>query len=217
MRCKTCSVGFESKRARTFCSVKCRANDPEFKATLLLNLSMPKSRSGPLRAGETLPCIKCGAEIYLTATARKRGKKACSRSCWRAWLADRFDRAIATKATLSGVTGYDEFLSRDKLTCLVDGCQWEGADLALHTNLTHGIKAIDLKDAAGFNKSSGLISAPLAQLYEQRGNIGNTEGLIKHRQSAKASHPGASQKRRPESIEHYRKAMALRGAFRVDK
>lgn len=212
--CKTCQQPFTSKVPRTYCSVKCRANDPAFRATLLANLAQPKARNGPERAGETLPCVACNREIYLTASQRKRGKKACSRSCWRAWLAQRFDRAIAANATLQGVQGYDEFLSRDKLTCLVDGCAWQGADLALHANLAHGIRADELKARAGFNNSTGLVSAPLARLYEARGNTGTPAALAAHRNGA--ARKGKPQPHRPEAIEHYQKAMALRGLTQED-
>ena len=209
--CKTCSIQFDSKVARTFCSVKCRAADPEFRAVLTANLSKPKERNGPLPAGIVQPCVSCSKEIYLTATDRKRGKKACSRSCWRAWLADRFDRAIAQVQTINAVTGYDAFLSQDKLTCLVDGCVWSGADLSLHCNMAHGITAEKLKELAGFNRNTGVVSGPLARLYESRGNVGTIHSLKSAREAAKK--PRKAQPARAESIEHYRKAMALRGAF----
>jgi len=209
--CKTCHASFESKAVRTFCSVKCRAADPEFRAVLAANLSKPKERNGPLPAGIVQPCISCDKEIYLTATDRKRGKKACSRSCWRAWLADRFDRSIAEVRTVNAVVGYDEFLSQEKLSCLVDGCAWRGDELSLHCNLAHGITAEQLKERAGFNRNTGIVSGPLARLYEARGNKGTPHSL--DRAKAAAMHPRASQAVRPESIEHYRKAMALRSAF----
>lgn len=205
--CKTCGSAFESKVARTYCSVKCRANDPELKRQLLSNLATPKSRSGPERRGEIQPCVKCGTEIYLTATDRKRGKKACSRSCYRAWMAERFDRHIGSVHTVERTQGFDEYLSQDKLQCLFPGCDWRGDDLGLHSNLAHGTTAAALKAAAGFNRSTGLVSAPLAKLYESRGNKGTPHTL--NRASARANHPMKSQRMSPEAREHFEKAMAL--------
>lgn len=210
--CKTCAAAFESKVPRTFCSVKCRAADPEFRAVLLANLARPKSRSGPERAGVIMPCVACGAEVYLTASARKRGKKACSRSCYRAWMADRFDRNIGAVHQVGAMSGFDEFLSQDQLQCLVAGCAWQGADLGLHANLSHGIAAAAMKAAAGFNANTGLVSGPLLRIYEARGGKGHSASL--NRQAAMQAHPRQAQRRSAEAIEHYEKAMALRGATR---
>jgi uncharacterized membrane protein (UPF0136 family) len=205
--CKTCDQPFESKVTRTFCSVKCRASDPELKAQLLRNLAAPNSRNGPARSGDAMPCVKCGAELYLTATDRKRGKKACSRSCWRAWLAERFDRHIGAINSVNEMRGFDEYLSQSKLSCLFEGCNWSGDDLGLHANIAHGVSAKELKLRAGFNVSTGLISASLARLYDARNNKGMPATL--NRVAALSAHPMKAQRISSEAREHYDKSRAI--------
>lgn len=56
--CKTRHASFESKATRTFCSVKCRAADPEFRAVLAANLSKPKERNGRYRLESFSPASR---------------------------------------------------------------------------------------------------------------------------------------------------------------
>lgn len=205
--CETCLKPFDSDKTRQFCSVTCRARSPRFREQMLANLE--KARAAyvpPARKGENRPCVHCGEPVYMTQTMIKRGARFCSREHYRLWMADRFDRNIGAVNLITAMNNYDEFLSQDKLTCLIPGCAWTGDDLSLHMNLTHGITAADLKEKAGFNNSTGVVSAPMARHLEARGNKGCTHVLSAVRPNRK----GTTQEIRNEAREHINKAAAVR-------
>ncbi len=127
---------------------------------------------GPKRQGFIRKCEECPAPIYMTPTAVKRGKKTCSRLCYRKYMAKRFDRHIAHVENINQLSNYDEFLSQPVLGCLIDGCYWRGHNLSLHMNLSHGIKEEEFKRAAGFNLSTGVVSATMQLNLVRRGNVG---------------------------------------------
>lgn len=205
--CETCHDPFESTKPRQFCSVKCKARSPRFAAQMLENLKKARAAYVPTpRKGEMRACRQCGEQFYLTRTMIKRGVKFCSRAHYRLWMADRFDRDIGAIDSIETMQNFDEFLSQDKLTCLIPGCNWMGDDLSLHANLAHGITADALKERAGFNKSTGLISAPMARRLEARGNKGTVSAL----EASRPNRKGTKQDTRQEAVEHIRKAAAVR-------
>jgi len=87
-------------------------------------------------------------------------------------MEERFDRNIGAVETIEQLSNYDEFLSAEILNCLVDGCKWRGHNLSLHMNQTHGVKADDFKMAAGFNLSTGVVSASMQKNLVARVNQG---------------------------------------------
>lgn len=165
------------------------------------NLSKPKARSGPQRRGKTSPCPECATAVY--AKPGKRQQKFCSRVCYRAWYAKRFDRNIGAIDSVKDLSGYDEFLSRPMLTCLHDGCVWTGHSLSHHMNTAHGITAEQLKERAGFNRGTGVISATLARILEARLRNGDPHPPTELALAAKGD---TQPEVRREAIEHYTKA-----------
>lgn len=206
---KACGKAFESKQPRQYCSMKCRANTPEFKKVCAKNLE-GKRGHGPARTLPDVPCISCGSLMHMKPIDVKRGKKTCSRLCYRRYMAERFDRWVANPETIEGLQGYDEFLSREELTCPVEGCEWQGANLGLHVNLAHGIKVLKFKKLAGFNLGTGLLAPTARRNFVSRGNRGYSSTL--NQPKAVASRRFDYQSR--ESHEHKQKAALIRQAIR---
>ena len=175
--CPTCGEKFFSKRKKVFCTLGCYTKSPQFLKMLEVNRkafkNMPKEKRLQIakrrRTGKYVQCLECKTEIY---SKPSRPKKFCTKTCYRAYLAKRFDRWMANPEGLSLPQCYDEFLDSQELPCLVEGCDWEGKHLSLHANLAHGIQADELKRAAGFNLSTGVISRPLAEKLSLREKIG---------------------------------------------
>lgn len=207
--CQHCRCEFESlKPDRKYCSLKCYAATPEFKARRDETLRAARAQYKPMsRTGETRPCAHCGTVMYLKPSEIKRGKKTCSRLCYRKHLAERFDRSISAPVTYAALHGYDEFLTQDKLPCLVDGCDWAGDNLSLHMNQTHGVTEEQFKRGAGFNLHTGVVSASMAENLKARGNRGNPQTLDQKRAVAA---PGRCEYRSREAIEHMKKSALLR-------
>lgn len=172
--CGTCKNEFSSKKdCKKFCSLKCYHSSEEFKAMIRRNMEEGRKKGkGKERSGAYGNCLECGKEIYKTHTNEKRNKNTCSRICYRKYMAERFDRNIGSIETIEQLSNYDEFLSEPILSCLVSGCGWTGHNLSLHMNQSHGIKAKDFKMAAGFNLSTGVVSATMQKNLVNRNNIG---------------------------------------------
>lgn len=172
--CPQCNNQFESVRPKKFCSRDCYVNSADFKAMIAKNMAAGREKGkGPKRQGEYRSCTVCEKQIYLTATAIKRNKKTCSRLCYRKYMSDRFDRHIGHVENIKDLSNYDEFLSQKTLKCLISGCSWEGHNLTLHMNLSHGIKEEEFKRAAGFNLTTGVVSSVMQENLIARGNMGN--------------------------------------------
>lgn len=85
-----------------------------------------------------------------------------------------FDRWVANPEGMALPQCYDEFLDREELACVVEGCDWKGKSLTLHMNQAHGVRADEFKRAAGFNLSTGVIAKPLAEsLREEEKSSGS--------------------------------------------
>lgn len=142
--CPTCGKMFRSARAeKTFCSMKCYLSH-DGTADRLRRYN--KAREKPPKA-----CPQCGKVFS------NRSTKFCSRTCYRQYFADRFDRFVANPEQLALPQCYDEFLTQAELPCLIDGCDWKGKRLAAHANFVHGITKDELKELAGFNRTTGLV------------------------------------------------------------
>lgn len=157
---------------------------------------------------EFRPCKECGADVYQKPS---RQDKFCSKPCYRAYLAKRFDRWIANPEGLALPQCYDEFLDREVLPCPIVDCHWHGRHLTLHVNQVHGLKAQEFKRAAGFNLGTGVICKPLAQLYSERAPVGIAVDNP-FQDTALAAAQEASRVRRyrsKEGAEHRQKGNAL--------
>jgi hypothetical protein len=131
-------------------------------------------------------------------------------------MANRFDRFIANPESLALPQCYDEYLTGDELTCLIEGCGWSGKALSMHMNMSHGIPKKKFKEMAGFNASTGVIptaySERLSQAKIDQGwsaeHMKHLRSLVKNRKF----HRDGTQ--RLEGKEHLRKSQALSRAER---
>lgn len=169
--CLTCKKEFFSKTAKFYCCMDCYIKSDQLaetieKARLLALLPEVREKiAATTRKGTITPCLECGEEIYQKLS---RPRKFCNSSCYRSFMAKRFDRWVANPEGLSLPQCYDEFLEKEVLPCFIDGCGWAGQHLTLHMNQAHGVPARDFKRAAGFNLGTGVVAKPLAQSLRER-------------------------------------------------
>jgi hypothetical protein len=213
--CRTCGEAFRSYGAKFYCSQKCYVKSDEFSARMAahnkeLNESIRRQAGAadPSSPTVTRPCPGCGEDF--TTPFRDRGKRFCSNPCRRSYFAERFDRFVANPEEIALPQNYDEFLDRNELPCVVDGCEWVGSNLSTHCNHTHGITSDQLKEILGFNKGSGLVSKSLAQTLRAsnspRGN--DAEAMAEMRPKAIEATRSGSREARAEAKEHSRKSSA---------
>jgi hypothetical protein len=180
--CPVCGKMFESRYKKMFCNMDCYTKSDQFRAMITEN-RMPEDpvrlaeirakTAEKLRKGKDVPCLECGKMFYQKRqTDNRLPKKFCNKSCYRAYLSKRFDRWLANPEGMALPQCYDEFLDREILKCVVEGCDWEGQSLSAHMNLWHGVNAPEFKRAAGFNLSTGVIARPLAEVLRKRENVG---------------------------------------------
>lgn len=216
--CPVCNKTFSSRSDKVYCSVACYVASDQFAA---MTKSAQKASLAPevrekiaakLRTGSTVCCLECGDEFYGKAS---RPRKFCSTSCYRSFLAKRFDRWIANPEGIALLQCYDEFLDREELTCVISGCEWHGVHLTVHMNQAHGVRSDEFKRASGFNLRTGVVAKPLAQALQQR-DLRGVALLPKNdsyrlEQLAKAQEQSGRYIRytSPESREHFRKSMTL--------
>lgn len=165
--CKTCGKEFYSRQSKYFCSVDCYLSSEQFKEQLKRNREAME-RNSPEHKCST-ECLECGEKFSFRKSAKR---KFCSTVCYRAHMSKRFDRWIANPEQIALPQCYDEFLDREELPCIVDGCGWRGTSLSHHVNFAHGIKSNEFKRAAGFNVSTGVVSKPLAVKLRERAPVG---------------------------------------------
>jgi hypothetical protein len=194
--CPTCKQPFFSRnKEKIYCSMACYASSDQMKAMLAENRArgtkllaeeqqdnegsylgqQTKLRLAAIRqaqgktAGKDVNCLECGTVFWQKPASKNRPvKKFCTHVCYRLYKAKRFDRWIANPEQLQLPQNYDEFLSREELPCIIEGCDWHGNFLSLHVNQAHGITAAEFKRAAGFNLTSGIVSEPLARKLQER-------------------------------------------------
>jgi endogenous inhibitor of DNA gyrase (YacG/DUF329 family) len=163
--CPTCGKMFESRIDKIFCSLKCYTKSPQF-----LEMAKAVSPKGSQAVQEiwkkkmTRTCPVCKREYR----ANKSKRKFCSHLCHRKFKADLYDAWIANPEKIALPQCYDEFMTKDELPCLIEGCSWTGSHLSIHLNQSHGIRADEFKRAAGFNLNTGLVCPNLNQELSQR-------------------------------------------------
>ena len=126
-------------------------------------------------------------------------------------MAARFDRYIASPESLALPQNYDEFLTGDELHCLIEGCGWSGLQLSSHMNMAHGIPKDKFKEMAGFNVTTGVVTADYSERMSQAklaqgwgaDHMARLRALVKNRVNPPSGPP------RLEGKEHHRKARAL--------
>lgn len=214
--CKKCGKMFESLTDKQYCSMNCYVTSDQYRTMQskhwTLSDEVKAKISQALKKGKDVPCLECGKTFYQKPPGKgKTGKKFCSTICYRSFLAKRFDRWVANPQSMALPQCYDEFLDREELTCVVDGCDWKGIHLTLHMNQTHGVKAKDFKRAAGFNITTGVIAKPLAKAYRERAIVGvavqSHEGALELAHAAVAKNP--IRYKSLEGREHAMKARAI--------
>ena len=200
--CPTCERMFQSRVVKTYCSLTCYLSSPQLRERLA-------ARNKLLKEGrETRVCPECAATFTVKPSNRKRF---CSKTHYRSYMAERFDRWIANPCMIALPQAFDEFLNQQELTCLVEGCAWRGAQLSSHMNFAHGVSVDEFKKMAGFNLTTGVISRPLREQFEARPYAGIGAPTPKH------TGPSSDPYRSLESREHFRKAKALRDGVTVAK
>jgi hypothetical protein len=205
--CPHCKETFETSKPKKFCTKMCYLASDEFKQRIAKNMAAGREK-GVGKKGQRLhsyqKCAECPTPIYMDKAAIKGNKKTCSRLCYRKYMANRFDRHIGHIESIKELSNYDEFLSQPVLSCLIEGCNWMGHNLSLHMNLSHAIKEEEFKRAAGFNLTSGIVSATMQANLVRRGNRG---GMV-NGEAARAARKFDYFSR--ESSEHRSKAGLLR-------
>ena len=199
--CKECGKAFESKHPKIYCSMDCFAHSDSMKIHLASNNEKKKN-------DVAITCLYC-SKSFVEKASRK--SKFCSKFCYRSYLAERFDRWIASPENIENLQNYDEFLLQEKLPCLIDGCDWEGKNLSMHLNFHHGITAGEFKKLAGFNKSTGLVSPSLSEHLSNREHLQDKE-LMAHRMlGIKYRGEQTERELRKEGVEHHKKSRILSG------
>lgn len=207
--CPTCGKTFFSRLDKKFCSLDCYVKSPQFQA--MAHAAKPMTAEARERGrqkqlkGSMLVCLECGVEFY---GKRSKSRKFCTSTCYRSFLAKRFDRWIANPEGMALPQCYDEFLGQEELPCLAEGCEWVGRHLTTHMNMAHGVRSDEFKRAAGFNLNTGVIARPLAELMQARPLRGVATPDIEH-----IAPPDARGKymryRSAEACEHHKKAVAI--------
>lgn len=173
--CKKCGKMFKSRTDKKYCCMVCYVSSEQFKETTRiarqrsLSPESIRKRAEAKKTGDEISCLECGKSIYRKKSSKR---KFCSTLCVRKYMSDRFDRWVANPENISLPQCYDEFLVAEELPCLVDGCDWVGHYLSVHMNVAHGIAARDFKRAAGFNFSTGVVSAALSEKLQGRDPVG---------------------------------------------
>lgn len=214
--CQNCGQSFESRYShKKFCTLSCYHTSPQFQAMLKANVvkGVIALRGRPPQY-ETLDCLHCGKTVPTkpSRSSKRSVHKYCSHKCYREYMAGRFDRHIASPESLALPQNYDEFLTGAELRCLVEGCNWSGIQLSSHMNFTHGIKKDEFKRLAGFNASTGVVTADyserLSEAKKEQGcgadHMSKIRAMI--RNPTPPSHGG---RYRLEGKEHARKARML--------
>lgn len=217
--CKTCKKEFFSRTAKIYCCLECYVKSDQFKEMTRKNFDLSEEsrsrKAEKARKGKDIPCLECGVEFYAKPSGNGRSaSKFCGKPCYRAYWAKRYDRWIANPEGISLPQCYDEFLDKEELPCLIEGCDWKGIHLTIHMNQAHGVKAKEFKRAAGFNYSTGVIGKNLAEALRAREVVGVAKNPIKG--ALELSHialAGSSEHyRSKEGKEHAIKARTMLGS-----
>jgi hypothetical protein len=195
--CQQCGEMYRSHHNRFFCSLQCYIRSPKFVAA---------QREADKGAGPVAKsCRGCGVDFEVAYKGRKY-RHFCRPTCRRKYFADRFDRWVANPESIALPQNYDEFLDRETLSCPVDGCEWEGANLSIHCNHVHGIPSDRFKEILGFNKTTGLCTPAVSEALRSRDNCPGLSAEALAEMRPKTS--GGRAELRPEGREHARKMSA---------
>lgn len=209
--CPTCGMMFQSRGPKTFCCLACYVASPMFKETQRLRTARAAEvnalrKGNNPKDGKMVPCLECGTDVYRKPSEIGK-RRYCSTSCYRKYMAKRFDRFIANPERIALPQNYDEFLTGNLLNCIVEGCDWKGHCLTLHINQAHGITARQFKQMAGFNLTSGIVSQPMREALEAR----NLRGVALPEYTHDRLPPQPKERYiSRERIEHAQKTHALR-------
>jgi hypothetical protein len=215
--CKSCGEYFESAHGnKHYCTIDCMLKDPavinrvkkQQKGAVLARLKKLGVTDGskPYHGVVKINCAHCGEEKKIKRSTRGK-RNFCNSTCYRLFMAERFDRWIASPQRIALPQNYDEFLTQEVLPCLIEGCTWEGMGLTAHVNFEHGIQADEFKKMVGFNLKTGGVSPELAEILRGRA-IDRDWGTGLKPNPGHKSYP-AGRYRSLEGREHSRKASAL--------
>lgn len=207
--CPTCGNNFFSRQDKKFCSLDCYIKSDQFQKMAhsvrpMTAEARERGRQKLLKGGMVV-CMECGVEFQ---GKRSKSRKFCTSSCYRSFMAKRFDRWVANPRGMALPQCYDEFLDQEELPCLVEGCDWTGRHLTVHMNMAHGMRSEEFKRAAGFNLNTGVIARPLAELMQARPLQGiATPGIERIRPPEENGQ--YMRYKSAEACEHHKKAAAL--------
>lgn len=171
--CANCRKEFFSRIRKQYCSMACYIGSSDFQKRIR---EQCQSNIAHAREAANHPedekmvlkvCPHCQKSFELPF-GRRGTHKYCSRACRRAYFSARFDRWVANPERIALPQCYDEFLTKEELPCLIEGCEWIGKFLGTHVNVVHGISAEEFKRLAGFNHTTGLVSIDLHKAMSER-------------------------------------------------
>lgn len=205
IQCKMCGkTYFKRGCGKIYCSQECYYNDPETKERFIKQFKNNQKRIPYV-------CDCCKKPIILRVCESKLSKRHfCNNSCYRQWMSDRFDRYIKSNLTIKELNNYDEFLSKESLPCLVDGCDWEGMSLSNHMNFEHGINKDEFKKLAGFNVQTGVVTPEVSKKISEKAKNRFIPQLFKPGHKNIGPKNGPLRPFRKEGQEHVKKALFLR-------
>ncbi len=218
--CHQCGCRFRSYSNKSYCSFQCYRVSAVFKARTREQINQVNARQRAAAGADdpTCPTVTTTCPACSKETVRpfgKRDRRFCSKVCKRQFFADRFDRWIANPESIALPRNYDEFLTRDELPCLVAGCDWVGRNLGIHANHAHGITADRLKELAGFNKGTGLVTPELSRHLAERPCLtdpNRVASFVVNRPDPTTLGNRAGRQPRLEAKEHWQKVNALKVA-----
>lgn len=223
--CPTCGERFRSRNKRKiFCSIKCYVESDQFKQMAKENGALGAQRMREKADAAMLTCFGCGNEFPRRSNAKgersssvRHARKYCTKQCRRRYFSERFDRWIANPENVALPQNFDEFLSRNELSCPVSGCGWTGIHLGLHVNANHGISARDFKILCGFNVSTGLVGEDASAKMSEKAKMFCETGVWPSSGDTARLAEGREKRQRARSAslecrEHLRKTRALDGA-----
>jgi endogenous inhibitor of DNA gyrase (YacG/DUF329 family) len=211
--CKKCGGYFRaSSPGKLFCSFDCYAGSDQFQTMTRDNARRinegrraAAGAADPTSATVMVTCQHCG--VVRARPFAQRARQFCNRRCRGGFYAARFDRWIANPESIALPQNYDEFLDRDELPCVIEGCGWSGIHLSQHCNHVHGVAADQLKEMLGFNHKTGLCGRAYSEYLAAR------PGMGAHLVPFGPGRPPPGGPRcaiRAEAREHSRKASALK-------
>lgn len=196
--CPTCRNTFQSKtKGKRFCSLECYTKSEELLSRL--------AKNNAAKAKEW-KCHYCDEDA-------PRKRKFCNDFCRRRFFAERFDRFIANPEVIALPQNFDEFLSRDELPCLIEGCDWVGVGLSHHVNFCHGIEPDSFREMVGFNRTTALMGVAARQTRSEVMHELIEKGVITPCAFPVEQCSRERGSARLEGVEHWKKAMAIGGGM----